>query len=256
MTRETVWCETPASFATSVITAARRRPLRPSARFAAHAHGWPGYPSPGRQPGIRSLALTIPLTGTNVNDNNGGAEERGTCRSQVSSARVPSPDRGGGTMSELDPVNDALERLEWQDAREEETPQSRLKGDDPARGADRRRGGDGEHRDRGMRRRRQQARERARRRAARRPAASSRARAAEVRARQPRDDEPVLRADPLRRRGRLQAARLQLPVHRFQELQRQRDGQRVQHRRHQRRRRDRGAASSTRRRSTSPSTRR
>jgi simple sugar transport system substrate-binding protein len=27
-------------------------------------------------------------------------------------------------MSELDPVNDALERLEWQDAREEETPQS------------------------------------------------------------------------------------------------------------------------------------
>jgi simple sugar transport system substrate-binding protein len=31
-------------------------------------------------------------------------------------------------MSELDPVNDALERLEWQDAREDETPQSRLKG--------------------------------------------------------------------------------------------------------------------------------
>ena len=31
-------------------------------------------------------------------------------------------------MSELDPVNDALERLEWQDAREEETPQSRLRG--------------------------------------------------------------------------------------------------------------------------------
>jgi simple sugar transport system substrate-binding protein len=29
-------------------------------------------------------------------------------------------------MSELDPVNDALERLEWQDAREEETPHSRL----------------------------------------------------------------------------------------------------------------------------------
>ena len=29
-------------------------------------------------------------------------------------------------MSELDPVEDALERLEWQDAREEETPQSRL----------------------------------------------------------------------------------------------------------------------------------
>ena len=29
-------------------------------------------------------------------------------------------------MSELDPVNDALERLEWQDAREEETPHTRL----------------------------------------------------------------------------------------------------------------------------------
>ena len=29
-------------------------------------------------------------------------------------------------MSELDPVNEALERLEWQDAREEETPQTRL----------------------------------------------------------------------------------------------------------------------------------
>jgi len=29
-------------------------------------------------------------------------------------------------MSELDPVHEALERLEWQDAREEETPQSRL----------------------------------------------------------------------------------------------------------------------------------
>jgi simple sugar transport system substrate-binding protein len=29
-------------------------------------------------------------------------------------------------MSELDPVNDALERLEWQDAREEETPRSRM----------------------------------------------------------------------------------------------------------------------------------
>src|SRR4051794_38785816 len=34
------------------------------------------------------------------------------------------PHRGGGTMSELDPVNDALERLEWQDAREEEGPHS------------------------------------------------------------------------------------------------------------------------------------
>jgi simple sugar transport system substrate-binding protein len=29
-------------------------------------------------------------------------------------------------MSELDPVNDALERLEWQDGRDEETPHSRL----------------------------------------------------------------------------------------------------------------------------------
>ncbi|HEY2636725.1 MAG TPA: substrate-binding domain-containing protein, partial [Solirubrobacteraceae bacterium] len=30
-------------------------------------------------------------------------------------------------MSELDPVNEALERLEWQDAKEEETPQSRFR---------------------------------------------------------------------------------------------------------------------------------
>src|SRR3954451_2347278 len=30
MTRETVWCETPASLATSAITAVRRRPTRPS----------------------------------------------------------------------------------------------------------------------------------------------------------------------------------------------------------------------------------
>src|SRR4051812_28569625 len=45
-----------------------------------------------------------------------------------SSTPVPNPHRGGGKMSELDPVNDALERLEWQDAREEETPQSRLAG--------------------------------------------------------------------------------------------------------------------------------
>ena len=143
-------------------------------------------------------------------------------------------------MSELDPVNDALERLEWQDAREEETPQSRF-------AAISRRaaltggaaglvsttiaacGGDGNK------------------------PASSKAQSGtpasgifkssgklEVRVGQPRDDEPVLRADPLRRRGRLQAARLQLPVHRFQELQRQRDGQRVQHRRHRRRRRHRG----------------
>ena len=42
-------------------------------------------------------------------------------------------------MSELDPVNDALERLEWQDAREEETPQLTPRRDDAARGADRRR---------------------------------------------------------------------------------------------------------------------
>src|SRR6476660_4707092 len=35
-----------------------------------------------------------------------------------SAARVPGPHEGGGVMSELDPVNDALERLEWQDAQE------------------------------------------------------------------------------------------------------------------------------------------
>ena len=29
-------------------------------------------------------------------------------------------------MSQLDPVHEALERLEWQDSKREETPQSRL----------------------------------------------------------------------------------------------------------------------------------
>ncbi len=55
-------------------------------------------------------------------------------------------------MSELDPVNDALERLEWQEAREDAPERASARGDQPARGADRRRGGAGEHRDRGLRR--------------------------------------------------------------------------------------------------------
>ena len=78
----------------------------------------------------------------------------------------------------------------------------------------------------------------------------------QVRLRQPRDDEPVLRPDALRRRGRLQAAGLQLPVDGLGELERQRDGQRVQHRHHRRRGRHRGRASSTPRRSTARPTRR
>ena len=159
-------------------------------------------------------------------------------------------------MSELDPVNDALERLEWQDAREEETPQSRL-------AAFSRRtaltggaaglvstaiaacGGDGN-----------------------KPASSKSQSGTPASGifksegklkfvlRQPRDDEPVLRPDAVRRRGRLQAARLQLPVDRLEELERQRDGQRVQHRRSPAAPTGSPCASSTRRRSTSRPTRR
>ena len=63
---------------------------------------------------------------------------------------------------------------------------------------------------------------------------------AEVRPGQPRHDEPVLRADEVRRRGRVQAAGLQLPVDGLAEQQRQRDGQRVQQRDHGQGERHRG----------------
>ena len=55
-------------------------------------------------------------------------------------------------MSELDPVNDALERLEWQEAREDAPERHPLAAISRRGGADRRRGGAGEHRDRGLRR--------------------------------------------------------------------------------------------------------
>ena len=67
----------------------------------------------------------------------------------------------------------------------------------------------------------------------------------QVRARQPRHDEPVLRADAVRRRGRVQAAGLQLPVDGLAEQQRQRDGQRVQQRDHRAARTASGCAWST-----------
>ena len=165
----------------------------------------------------------------------------------------------------MDPVNDALERLEWQDARERGDAALAAEGAHPAHRADRRRRGP-RHRDpdRVRRRRQQQQQQRddldgqgADQR--RRHAGGGHLQGVEevqVRLRQPRDDEPVLRPDALRRRGRLQAAGLQLPVDRLGELERQRDGQRVQHRHHRRRRRHRGRASSTRRRSTGPPTRR
>ena len=55
-------------------------------------------------------------------------------------------------MSELDPVNDALERLEWQDAREEETPQSRFAAMTRRAALTGGAAGAGEHRDRRVRR--------------------------------------------------------------------------------------------------------
>ena len=71
-----------------------------------------------------------------------------------------------------------------------------------------------------------------------RPAASE----VEVRVRQPRDDEPVLRPDALRGRGRVLSARLQLPVDGIEDIRHQRDGQRVQRRDHGEGGRHRGRA--------------
>ena len=123
-------------------------------------------------------------------------------------------------MSNLDPVQEAVERLEWRDAKEEDTPRSRL-------AAITRRsallggaaglvstmiaacGGDGNE---------PAPSEAAQRLAGQRHLQGRQA--AEVRVRQPRDDEPVLRAHALRRRGRLQAPGLQLPVDRLGDLER------------------------------------
>ena len=58
----------------------------------------------------------------------------------------------------------------------------------------------------------------------------------QIRVRQPRHDEPVLRAHAVRRRGRVQAAGLLLPVDGLGNQQRQPDGQRDEHRGDQRRR--------------------
>ena len=64
----------------------------------------------------------------------------------------------------------------------------------------------------------------------------------QIRVRQPRHDQPVLRSHPVRDPGRVQTARLLLPVDRLGKQQRPPDGQRDEHRHHQRRRRDRGRA--------------
>jgi hypothetical protein len=74
-------------------------------------------------------------------------EERGTvsCRTPTRAFPTPTEERDNvGT----DPVNDALERLEWQEAREDAPERHPLAAISPASGADRRRGGAGEHRDR------------------------------------------------------------------------------------------------------------
>ena len=77
----------------------------------------------------------------------------------------------------------------------------------------------------------------------------------EVRLRLPRHDQPVLHPDPVRRRGRLRAARLLVPVDRVEGLGRGRDGQRHEHRDHRQGRRHRASPSWTRRRSKVRSTR-
>ena len=148
------------------------------------------------------------------------------------------------------PSDDAIERLEW--ARRARGGDAALaaEGAHAAHRADRRRRrpGHGDP-DRVRRRRRQQQQQRddvdGQGADQRRHAGDGHLQAGEevqVRLRQPRDDEPVLRPDALRRRGRVQAAGLQLPVDGLGELERQRDGQRLQHRHHRRRGRHRGRA--------------
>ena len=143
-------------------------------------------------------------------------------------------------MSQLDPVHEALERLEWQDSKREETPQTRLAAFTRRSALTGGAAGLVATHDRRLRRRRRQARDQLR---TERHAGQRRLRragGAEVHARQPRDDEPVLRPDAVRRRGRVQAAGLQLSVDGLRERQRQRDGQRVQQRGQREVGRDRG----------------
>jgi simple sugar transport system substrate-binding protein len=45
----------------------------------------------------------------------------------VPSDRSEAEERRRGTMSQLDPVHEAIERLEWQDSKQEETPHARLR---------------------------------------------------------------------------------------------------------------------------------
>jgi len=145
-------------------------------------------------------------------------------------------------MSELDPVHDALERLEWSERNEEETPVSKFrqvsrraaltggaagivsamlaacgssssKTQSASATPKPQSGGGG-----GLRRKRDLRLD---------PEA-------EVRAGQPRHHESVLRAHEVRRRGRLQAAGVLVPVDGLGELERQRDGQRHEHRHHRR----------------------
>ena len=60
-----------------------------------------------------------------------------------------------------------------------------------------------------------------------------------IRVRQPRHDEPVLRPDPVRRRGRLGAARHVVPVDRLGDVRHPRDGRCLRSRHRRQRRRDR-----------------
>ena len=144
-------------------------------------------------------------------------------------------------MSELDPVHEALERLEWADANAGGDPRHALAGDDQTYGAHggccRHCGGDARRRAVETRTARQGDRDRGS--PERRATSSPSDGQAQVRARQPRDDEPVLRPDQVRRRGRVQAARVLVPVDGLGERQRQRDGQRHEHGDHRRGERDR-----------------
>ena len=113
-------------------------------------------------------------------------------------------------MSDQDIVDDAVERLEWDERKEEDSPVKRLASADATDRADRRRGGDRGDRARGVRLEQQLELERRRRRAGAATFGSSHE--PPLRDGQPRDDELVLHRDDLRMPGRLRADRHLVPV--------------------------------------------
>ena len=149
-------------------------------------------------------------------------------------------------MSELDPVHEALERLEWEDAKAGGDAGLAAAGDHAAHRADRRRRRDRRRGARGVRRSSSPSQRQHR--PTSTPAACGPGGIFETSAKHKFvfvnhvTTNPFFVPTQVRRRGRLQAARLLVPVDRLGDSQRQRDGQRDEHRHHRRRQRHRGRA--------------